>query len=277
MRPWIRGKDTRRVGGSLRCKRPRSVRWAELRPAQGQSGGYLFIYYSDDISRLPVRFITKPGDNKADPNLETCSFGLFSTCGRSVRMGMVRRRYPFLFFLTRVRGERALAGYYRMRWYADGVFATAGDPCLVADHMHFVEAPPTCRSLGRIGKMDLTAPFRGCRLLDPDQCEILRERLEEQPDVTSSYLEEIDRLERFNLKHGGYRYIAWRQREKFSWDVAQKYLEDTPSEDHQAGKKNASPTGRWHCASCTYSFANVSLLKRCPACGAFATLRSLPG
>ena len=50
-------------------KPPRSP-WILL-SSESDSGGYLSFYYSDDMSPLPVRWVTKPGDNKSDPNLET--------------------------------------------------------------------------------------------------------------------------------------------------------------------------------------------------------------
>lgn len=258
---------------TLLCTDPPIGRWTELNPAEDRAGGYLFVYYSDDISRSAVRFVTKPGDNKADPNLETCSFGLFSTCGRSMRSGLVRRSYPYVFFLTRKRQERVLAGYYRFRWYADGVFANIGDPCLAADRIHFVDPPLSCSKLGSVNGLDLSAPFRGCKLVTPSQCRAMVRLLEKHADATPLYLAEIDRLERLNLKYGGFRYIAWRQEESFTWATAKKYIAARRHADRQAGRTNTSPTGRWRCVACEYKFANVSLLKRCPSCGALGSLR----
>ena len=52
--------------------------------------GYLSVYLSEDLSKLPIRAIAKPYDNKSDPNIETGTYGLFSTCERGMRAGIVK-------------------------------------------------------------------------------------------------------------------------------------------------------------------------------------------
>src|SRR3954471_24861893 len=95
-------------------------------------GGYLSFYYSDDISPLPVRWVTKPGDNKADPNLETGTYGLFSTCSLSMRSGVVKRKIGIIFFCTRTKAGRELTGFYEPRWFTQGPLGQR-DYCLAAD------------------------------------------------------------------------------------------------------------------------------------------------
>jgi hypothetical protein len=232
------------------------------------------VYYSDDLSPLPVRFVTKPGDNKSDPNLETCSFGLFSTCGRSMRSGIVKRRAPHVFFLTNKRGRRVLAGYYHMRWFGTGAFTAGTDYRLAADQIHFLAPPIPVTKLRNVRGLDLAAPFRSTRLASPVQCTRLKEVIYSHPDRSQEYLAEIDRLERFNLRFGGYRYIAWRQADKFSWSLAEaKYLREPAISGRATGKRNTSQTGRWRCGACNARVTNTSLLKRCPECGALGTLR----
>ncbi len=246
---------------------PPNPPWQKLNPSS-EAGGYLSFYYSDDLSRLPVRWVTKPGDNKSDPNLETLTYGLFSTCARSMRSGIVTRRCSHLFFVTTRKDERVLTGYYHLRWYADGVFGGMRDFCLVADRARFIEKPMPLTEVDRRCGTHLAGLFRGMRLLSPKECKKMARLIDTRPDATAAYLEEIDRLERFNLKHGGYRYIAWKQTDKFSWNLARHYLQKTPS-----AVLNSSPSGLWVCVTCTESTGNKALLKRCPHCGAVGTLR----
>lgn len=258
---------------TLHCNRPPAGEWFDLTPEVDGGGGYLFVYYSDDLSSIPVRFITKPGDNKSDPNLETGSFGLFSTCGRSMRSGIVKRRSPHVFFLTKNRSGRVLAGYYHMRWYGAGAFGGAADYRLAADEVRFLDPPIPVSKLRNVGGIDLSSRFRGTRLVTPRQCQELLRIVRSRPDRTDRLLDEIDRLERFNLRHGGFRYIAWKQTEKFSWDLARtKYLRESDRSARTSGKRNSSASGRWRCGACKAHVLNTSLLKRCPECGAIGSL-----
>src|SRR5688572_11222634 len=90
---------------------PPNAPWVQLTPSE-DAGGYLSVYYNDDLSRLPIRWVTKPTDSKSDPNLETLTYGLFSTCSLGMRSGIVTRQSKFLFFTTMRRHERVLSGYY---------------------------------------------------------------------------------------------------------------------------------------------------------------------
>ena len=79
------------------------------------------MYYSEPLARWPVREITRPGDNKSDPNIETGTYGLFSTCEPGMRNRIVHDGAATIFFLTtRKRGEgRVLSGYYHVGWYTE--------------------------------------------------------------------------------------------------------------------------------------------------------------
>src|ERR1044071_3989814 len=121
-------------------KTPKSIKppnplWRELKSPE-DAAGYLSIYYSDDLSPLPIRWVTKPGDHKSDPNLETLTYGLFSTCGPQMRAGVVSRNSEYLFFATARKGERVLTGYYHLGWYAQGVYEGKTDYCLAADRAY---------------------------------------------------------------------------------------------------------------------------------------------
>lgn len=76
--------------------RPPNPPWIPLEPGDGSISALSF-YYSDPNSDIPVREVTRADDNKADPNLETMTFGLFSTCERGMRAGIVRHGIEFLF------------------------------------------------------------------------------------------------------------------------------------------------------------------------------------
>src|SRR5260370_12125081 len=117
-------------------------RWTKLDDANG--AGYLSVYLSEPLARYPVRHITRPADNKSDPNIETATFGLFSTCEQQMRAKIVREGRPYLFFAAK-HGEkrRALTGYYRIAWYAESPGGVAnGDYALAASDSKFIDTTP---------------------------------------------------------------------------------------------------------------------------------------
>src|SRR5688572_1746046 len=117
--------------------RPPARPWRELNPLLA-AGGYLSYYYSDVLSPVPVRGVTLPANNKSDPNVETLTYGLFSTCGHSMRASIVANRVPYIFFVTNRGGQRILTGYYRLRWYAPGPLQRRpADYALAAEHGRF--------------------------------------------------------------------------------------------------------------------------------------------
>jgi hypothetical protein len=246
--------------------------WQELNSSE-DAYGYLSIYYSDDLSSLPVRWITKPGDNKSDPNLETLTYGLFSTCAPGMRAGVVKRKSRYLFFATSRKGQRILAGYYHHRWYAQGVFLDARDFCLAADEIRFVADPIPLKRVDRKCGTNVSRWFRNMRLLTGQECLRIVHLLREEPDATADYLSEINRLENFNLKHSGYRYPSWRQKSKFSWELAQDLVSVDRSKQEPGKVLNTSSSGLWKCQSCSQIVKNKALLKRCPHCGKVGTLK----
>ena len=82
---------------------PPAAPWTGLE-ADTPATGYLSVYLSEDLSKLPIRAITRPNDNKSDPNIETGTYGLFSTCERGMRAGIVNNKARFIIFLSK-RGE----------------------------------------------------------------------------------------------------------------------------------------------------------------------------
>ncbi len=93
--------------------------WRELSDA---GRGYLSVYFSEPLARWPVREITRPADNKSDPNIETGTYGLFSTCEPSMRNRIVNDGAATVFFLTTRRKHqgRVVSGYYHVGWYTEG-------------------------------------------------------------------------------------------------------------------------------------------------------------
>src|SRR5437867_9824995 len=99
--------------------RPPNPPWISFEPKEG-SGAALSYYYSDQNSSIPVREVTRADDNKADPNLETMTYGLFTTCQRTMRAGIVARGVNDIFFCTRRNDMRVLTGFYRIGWFCKG-------------------------------------------------------------------------------------------------------------------------------------------------------------
>ena len=250
-------------------------RWKPLAPDPA-AGGSLSVFYSDPLAAVPVREVTRLGDNKADPNLETGTYGLFSTCGRATRAGIVRDRRPFLFFTSSWGGQRVLAGYYRLGWYACTPSPAARDFALAAESVRFDADPlPLATVDDRLGTR-FSRRFRSALTLSEEEASRLANLLDGRPDGTGYYLAEVDRLERFNQCHGGHRYNGWGRDEPFTWADADARLADGPQAPN--GKvSNASPSGWWACTApdCAHTFENRSRLRICPSCGAAGTLAPL--
>lgn len=250
--------------------------WVQLTTGP-EEGGYLSFYYSEDLSRLPIRGVSRPSDSKSDPNLETQTYGLFSTCAPKMRACIVRRGLPYLFFQTRRDEERVLTGYYHVKWYFVQDSGRAFDFGLAADLSHFVEHPITIRAVGRLLRRRISQVARAPLLLSAEEARILKQALDEQPDAASQYIAEIDRLERFNLRYGGTRHVGWHSLgadEKYGWEAARRYLQGGHPTPHSPGRiRNTSDTGWWKCSACEGVFKHPVLLRLCRACGARGTLR----
>jgi hypothetical protein len=235
--------------------------WAKLDGASG--AGYLSIYLSEPFARYPIRHITRPADNKSDPNIETGTFGLFSTCEQQMRSKIVREGRPHLFFATKHRrGSRALAGYYKIGWYAESTGGVSnGDYALAASELKFIDPilfealPEPARSVCRPG-------FRTIRPLDAPTRTALLNVIERANDRTERYLLELRRMERFARFHSGYSYPSWGRIDPFSWADATGYLGSAT-----AMRSPATPrSGRWRCAHCQHVIASRARLKACPVC-----------
>src|SRR5262249_54335505 len=98
---------------------PTAGAWNPLSDTSG-GAGYLSVYLSEPVARYPIRHVTKKANNKSDPNIETGTYGMFSTCERLMRRKIVQEGRRYLFFLTshRTRG-RVLTGCYKLGWFAE--------------------------------------------------------------------------------------------------------------------------------------------------------------
>ncbi len=236
--------------------------------------GYFCFYYSDDLSPLPVRHVTRPGDCKSDPNIETGTFGLFSTCEPSARSAAVNNGARYLFFVTRRGDRRVVAGMYRLGWWCGVSRGPDRDVRLAAEQVHFVANPVPVDELPEQVRAAASRPMRNCRRVDAVMTAKLIEVLGSLEDASPAYLQEIDRLERFNAYRTSARYPGWGQNEPFNWDLASDFLREV-----QAGATVGHPTARnrsdthlWRCPACGEVRRNQSRLRRCPACKQVVTL-----
>jgi hypothetical protein len=233
------------------------------------------FYYSDDLSPLPVRAVTLAANNKSDPNLETGTYGLFSTCAHSMRASVVKNRDAYLFFVTRRDSRRVLTGYYHLRWYAPGaLIRQPPDYALAADQIRFIHPGIPLDKLPRKAARVLGTPFRIFRRVDAAVAGALVSALKTRPNRTGDYLLEIGRLERFNRFRTGYRYPSWRREEAFDWRFAKEYLMVNTGAASQT-VSTTSATDDWRCEVCDRVTHNKALLKRCPECGALGSLKAV--
>ena len=202
--------------------RPPNPPWLAQEPGDGSKAALSF-YYSDPLSDIPVREISHKNNPKADPNLETSTFGLFSTCCGRMRATVVNEGIELHFFCTNRGGVRVLTGYYRIGWYYK-VPTTNDDYMLAAKEARFV-APgfPLHELTPYLHGVRLDKRFRPFRYIDGETAHRLLLLLKDTPDVTSQYISEIRRLERLTLERDGYIYQK-KHHNGFSWDVASRLM-----------------------------------------------------
>jgi hypothetical protein len=236
-----------------------------------QGRGYLSVYFSEPLARWPVREITRPGDNKSDPNIETGTYGLFSTCEPGMRNRIVHDGAATIFFLTtRKRGQgRVLSGYYHVGWYTEGTQGAINrDYALAASRMHFIK-PIILTELPKALAILCSTKFRTMKPIDAEVTSALRGLCDRQPDETAHYLEEVRRIERFARARSGYAYPSWGREDGFTWgNVSDYYQTDT----ELSKVPNSSKSKKWRCRECQYVIKSGALLKRCPLCKGTATL-----
>lgn len=252
---------------------PPNSPWQELKINKA-AGGSLSFYYRDELSKYPVRAVTKVGDNKADPNLETLTYGLFSTCQKDLRSAIVKQGRRFIFFTARHHNARVLVGYYALRWFAPVANTSDHDFAVAADEAHFVSSPLPLSEVDRLCGTSLNRKFRLNLLLSPETCETLKEFLLKSDNAMDAYLAEIHRLERFNKAQGGHLYIGRKLDTEYSWAAAPVYLATHPQDDKASSVsiRNSSPSDWWSCTACDYELRNKALLRICPNCKAINTL-----
>ncbi|HVS90461.1 MAG TPA: hypothetical protein VHE59_00415 [Mucilaginibacter sp.] len=258
----------------MRDVTPPNKPWKELQHKSG-AGGTLSFYYSDTLSRLPVRAVTKVGDNKADPNLETLTYGLFSTCQRDLRASIVRDGRKDLFFTSRWRDQRVLVGYYSIKWYAPVANTVTKDFAIAADEAYFISDPPSLEQVDKKCGTQINKKFRLTTRLTDGDCAKLKAFLFTRVNAIEEYLSEIHRLEFFNKAQGGHFYIGRKLDEPYSWQSAIPYLNDEILSVDNSVIKNSSPSDWWTCNSCGKNHKNKALLRICPNCKAINSLTPL--
>lgn len=255
---------------------PEGARWRALKSA-APNVGYASFYHADDLAALPVRAVTRIKDNKSDPNIETGTYGLFSTCQEQMRAGIVKHSARYIFFFTRPprSRERAVTGMYELAAWTPGALGeAAGDFALAAAQVRFVR--PILVSELHPGLVEpLSTRWRLTKKLDHEQSAAMAALIGSRPDMTPEYLAEIDRLERINKFQSGCRYPTWLREAPWSWADAADYLKPVPKVAEGERVSNASPTGWWGCIECNAAIENAALLKACPACRELGTLRPL--
>lgn len=179
---------------SIREPKPPNPPWIPLIPNPSVNAA-LDWYYSDSNTMVPIRDVSHPTDPKADPNIETQTFGLFSTCNKRMRKSVVKNGISTVFFCTsRMNSVRVLTGYYQIGWYYE---VESGDYMLAANQLRFVSPGFRLNDL-KIFLEDypINTFFRLFRYIDRPQATKLRTLLNATPNATSQYLEEIARLSR---------------------------------------------------------------------------------
>lgn len=247
-------------------RRPPAAPW---RPLNDDGAGYLSFYYSDPLARYPVRELTKRRDNKSDPNIETGTYGLFSTCEPQMRNKIVADGVGALFFVTRLTDRlRHLTGYYKIGWYTEGVRGAKNkDWALAASQMRFISPIPLEDVATSIPAC--SGWFRTQKPLDGKTAQKLKKIVDTHDDITDRYVAELRRVERFVKSRTGFAYPSWGRADGFAWDDAPQFYYQG---DTAVAAPNSTRSGRWRCVACGALVPNDALLKQCPSCRKMATL-----
>lgn len=244
-----------------------------------EAGSAVTIYYSSDLSPLPIRAVERVDrgnpDNKQDPNLETQTFGLFSTCKRSLRSGVRSNHRPNLFFVTNTDEGRVITGYYEIGWFAE-IPQQDRDFALAAESSYFVEDPiPIGEANERCGT-EMDERSRNLKYPSPQAARHLKGLLHEQPDATKEYIKEIRRVENALRSRTGFTNVNLRKEDHFTWSDAVRIFTDSDIGSNE-DLTTESPTDSWHCRACGESHGSRRRLRFCPNCNApGAALHAIP-
>jgi hypothetical protein len=276
------------------------VPWHPLAPnspwvkSEARPTGRLIYHYSADFARLPCRDVTKladtispdgvrRADNKSDPNLETLTFGMWSTCDQQYRQTIGDQAGRYLFFRTNwpTPNHPVLTGFYYVGWYLDSWYVAppgrsrgarvVTDRFLAAQEAHFVAKPiPIADAADLIGYDSADLRRRSVIEFEPNDAAALRNLLLEQPDHTKAFLDEIRRLEYCNLASTGRRYVNWDRTQGFSWLLAKPCVDlaarPRPSNVVQAAWGHGVKNGVWACDGCQRTIASPRPIKLCSQC-----------
>jgi hypothetical protein len=209
--------------------RPPNPPWIPL-PDKSGSKAALSFYYSDRLSKTPIRDVSHKDDPKPDPNLETMTFGLFSRCDKAMRATIVREGIELHFFCTGRRGQqgriRVLTGYYRYGWYFRVLLDAKkskknvmDDYMLTAKQIKFVNPGfPLADLTEYLHGVRLDRRFRTFKYVDEKTATRLLHLLHNTPDATEQYISEIKRVEQLVMNRDK---LLYKNRVSgFSWDIA---------------------------------------------------------
>jgi hypothetical protein len=209
--------------------RPSNPPWIPLQVISGSKAALSF-YYSDRLSKTPIRDVSHKDDPKPDPNLETMTFGLFSRCDNAMRATIVREGIELHFFCTGRCGQqgriRVLTGYYRYGWYFRVPSSgrkpknnVRDDYMLAAKQIKFVDPGfPLADLTDFLHGVRLDRRFRTFRYVDEKTATRLLQLLHNTPDATEQYVSEIKRVEQLVMERDN---LLYKNRVSgFSWDVA---------------------------------------------------------
>jgi len=178
-------------------------------------------YYGDSKSEeVPIRDVSNKRDPKVEPNYETLTYGLFSTCNPSARKSIVTNGITTNFFCTLREDIRVLTGYYKYGWYFE---YKKEDYMLAANKVRFVSPGfPLKDIIYYADNKSIGNWFRCWKYVNQDTAKKLLQLLNDTPDKTSSYIEETKKVEKNTLIENG---IIYNKRKKgYSWKDAKKFL-----------------------------------------------------
>ena len=170
--------------------KPPNRPWEKLIPRDDRA--VIGWHYSDSNTKIPIRDVSHRTDAKADPNIETMTYGLFSTCNKPMRKSIVKNKISTVFFCTsREKAIRVCTGYYKIGWYYE---FSDGDYMLAAEKCRFVSPGFPLKQLNDYLGYPIGDWFYLWKYIEANYAKKLLDLIDSTPDFTSKYVKEISRL-----------------------------------------------------------------------------------
>lgn len=198
---------------------PPNKPWKPL--IENDSRAILTFYYGDSNSSIvPIRDISHKYDPKVEPNYETSTYGLFSTCNPPARKSIAVNGIRYNLFCTRRKNARVLTGYYEYGWVFE---YKKNDYMLAARKTRFISPGFPLDELVYYTKdISINRRFRCWKYLSSKTALKLIHLINSTPNSINDYINETKKQEKETVNNYGK--IYHKRIKGYSWIDAETLL-----------------------------------------------------